>query len=155
MVSTTIARNARRSRTRFKSMSDRPKRRAIPLAVKVEACLIIMRQHGLLGDGPVHWDHHPALELRPVNADGTDFDPPQHSASHIQPLAKVTHDLKTNGNRERADGDKTRIAKTKRLEANRLAAQIMSSLAADSLPEWKPKWKRAWPSRKFETRKRT
>ena len=133
-------------------MSERPKRRAIPLSVKVEACLM------MLGFDPKHvqWDHFPSLGLRPVNASGTDYDPPQHDPRYIVPMTTIAHAVKTNGPaHDKSQSDKGRIAKTKRLEANRLAAQIRASLDADSLPEWKPQWKRAWPKgRKFETRKR-
>ena len=87
------------------------------MCVKVEACLIIMRNRLLLDCGPVEWDHCPALELRPLNAAGDDYDPPQHDPRYIQPLVKVDHDRKTNGPRhDHSQGDKGKIAKVKRLE---------------------------------------
>ncbi len=139
-------------------MINRPKRKAIPLSVKVEICL------RLLGIDPadVQWDHAPALELRPVNDDGTDFDPPQHSAAHIQPLSRAAHAAKTNGPaHDKSQSDKGRIAHTKRLERSRFDIEVqVATLGADSLlSDWHPsiyaasKPKRAWPKgRRIESR---
>ena len=71
-------------------MTDRPKRKAIPDRVK---SLVLVRQgyrcaeckQTLLG-GPVDYDHRPALIMRPVNAEGTDYIPPQNDPDHIEAL---------------------------------------------------------------------
>jgi hypothetical protein len=114
----------------------RPKRKAIPLSVKLESCLITLRKNGLLGEGPVRWDHHPALALRPVNKAGGDYDPPQHSATHIQPLADADHAFKTNGPRhDHSRGDKGKVAKVNRIRKR--------------MDPTRAKPKRRIPSRKF------
>jgi hypothetical protein len=107
---------------------DRPKRKNIPLRVKLEACLI------LLGFDPDEvrkrlpdFDHFPALGLRPVNPAGADYDPPQHDPSYLRPMKHDDHKLKTNGRRGESDlsldsnSDKARIAKSKRLDQKRAA----------------------------------
>lgn len=71
-------------------MTDRPKRKAIPASVKNA---VLVRQgyrcaeckQTLLG-GPVDYDHRPALIMRPVNAEGTDYIPPQNDPDHIEAL---------------------------------------------------------------------
>ena len=80
-------------------MSNRPKRKPIPLKVKLEACLMILRDHGILPKDVmfVEWDHFPALELRRVNEAGDDWSPSQHDPRFIQPLASSAHALKTDG----------------------------------------------------------
>lgn len=83
----------------------RPKRKAIPKSVKAT----VVRRQGKLcicGCGETvsseprtntHFDHEPALRLRAVNDAGTDYDPPQHSARHIDARCPASHKIKTNG----------------------------------------------------------
>lgn len=131
--------------------SDRPKRKAIPVRIKLAATLIFsgMRpdvaewfSKGMLKDevrtgmlltllaslglpDDAEFDHDPALGLRPVNAAGDDFDPPQLDPRHIVPRSPAAHYAKTNGHRPgeklvtTASSDKGRIAKAERLEASR------------------------------------
>ena len=100
----------------------RPKRKHIPMAVKLEACLLMMG----LDPKKVDWDHHPALGLRPVNDDGTDYDPPQLDPRYIMPRERdEDHKFKTFGRKGESrlsitgDGDVSRIAKAERLEKAR------------------------------------
>jgi hypothetical protein len=136
-------------------MSDRPKRKAIPAKVKVEVCLLLLRRHGILPEGPLQWDHFPSLGLRPVNESGDDYDPPQLDPRYIDPMPVASHAFKTNGPKhDHSQGDKGRIAKVKRLEADRLFAQ---SVVAPTLPVYvalgnamiRGKAKRKLPSRPF------
>jgi hypothetical protein len=92
-------------------MTARPKRRAIPMAVKRavaerQNCLckcgcrkLVMVTYGrrAVFMAGIHFDHQPALRLRDVNAAGTDYDPPQHSARHIDARCAQSHRVKTSG----------------------------------------------------------
>lgn len=106
------------------------KRKAIPLGVKVEACI---RALGL-DPAKVDWHHTPPLQLRPLNGAGTDYDPPQLDPRHIVPLARADHQRVTTDRRGESklsvtgNGDVSRIAKVKRIRG-----------------ETKRKAKRTWP----------
>jgi len=77
----------------------RPKRKAIPAAVKrqvldrqihhCDECRVIF----IVGD-KVEFDHRPALIMRPVNAAGTDYDPPQNDPNFIEAVHKTPCHLK-------------------------------------------------------------
>ena len=98
------------------------RRRHIPLSVKLEVAL------KALGYTPdeIQWDHAPALALRPMNAGGTDTDPPANSPDHIQILPKAKHLEKTTGRKGESklsrdgNGDQQRIAKVRRLLEKRV-----------------------------------
>lgn len=140
---------------------NRPKRKAIPLHVKLNACL------RLLGFDPeadeIEWDHTPALQLRPVDATGADYDPPQLDWRHIEPLKKADHGVKTTGRKGQSklsvsgEGDVSRIAKAVRLEAARFAreqsfrAKVLG-VAPDALPLKRSRPKAKIPSRPFPKR---
>jgi hypothetical protein len=120
------------------------KRRAIPLGVKVRACLLAL---GLDPDA-VEFDHDPALGLRPIDPVTGDTIPPQNDPRYIVPRAKAAHDVKTNGAHVPLSGDKAKIAKLKRVEADeqafreRVLAKTPQSLdgsarAAALSPEWR------------------
>ena len=117
-------------------MTGRPKRKRIPDHVKVQVCLRLLRHIGFLRPGAVEWDHFPALELRPINETGTDYDPPQHDPRYIQPLVKIDHALKTNGPKhDHSQGDKGKIAKVKRQERkNEEHIQRMVDAANEAKP---------------------
>lgn len=112
-------------------MTDRPKRKAIPDAVKLRAVLRVegrCRQCGeRLGDlSGLQFDHRPAIINRPVNEDGTDYVPAQLDPEFIEPLHIDCHDIRTNGpgGEKRittAGSDKHVAAKTKRLAEQRMA----------------------------------
>lgn len=106
----------------------RPKRKAIPLRVKKSACL----RQGLLcarcQREPIHWlpkrgttfDHEPALRLRDMRRDGSDYIPPQHSAEHIDALCTACHLKKTHGpGATTAGADTGKIKKERKREKER------------------------------------
>ena len=132
-------------------MTPRPKRKPIPMHVKLEACLIKL---GFAPGEPIDWDHSPPLGLRPVSDDGTDYDPPQHDPRHIYPLERALHSDKTNGNPAVAlSGDKSRIAKAKRLEEKHAAFRDRLLEREIVFEDWsEPRRKRKIPSRPFEKR---
>ena len=117
-------------------MNERPKRKAIPVSVKIEACLLLL---GFDDPKAVQWDHDPAIGLRPVNVAGDDYDPPQLDPRRIFPMLTPDHARKTDGDPAiPLSGDKSRIAKAVRLERKRLADR---------------KAKRTWPKgRRIESR---
>ena len=87
-------------------MADRPKRKAIPIAVKR---IVIARQDGICKCGcsavmalhyqecHPHFDHEPALRLRAVNGAGTDYEPPQLDPRYIDARCPESHHAKTHG----------------------------------------------------------
>ena len=104
-------------------MIDRPKRKPIPKQARIDACLLMLG----LNPKKVEWDHEPALALRQINEDGTDYIPPQHDPRYITPREKVDHDIKTTGrkgeskNSRNGNGDQQRIAKVRKQEKRRLS----------------------------------
>ncbi len=117
---------------------NRPRRKPIPAMVKLASVLL---ERGLRLD-QVQWDHHPALELRPVNEAGDDYDPPQHDPVYIQMLTIDEHKQKTSGRRGESklsirDGDQGKIAKVRRLILKQAKPKKPSS---------------KWPKRKIESR---
>lgn len=97
---------------------QRPDRRFIPIGIRLQACLII------LGFDPfneqIEWDHSPALGLRTVNDDGTDYEPAQLDPHFIRPMRKADHLVKTSGRKgeskysSNGGGDTSRVAKARR-----------------------------------------
>lgn len=127
----------------------RPKRRAIPKAVKVA---VVNRQDGLCRCGcmqPVSaeprtgtkFDHRPCLRLRNISEDGLDYDPHQHSERHIDAICREEHDRRTFGTGATTAGTDTGAIKKERKRGR------------------PPKPKRRWakgskiPSRPFQKRK--
>jgi hypothetical protein len=122
----------------------RPKRKAIPLWVKVR---VLGRQEcdcaecGEPLGASIEFDHRPAIILRPVNAAGDDYDPPQNDPDHIYALHKLCHLKRTVG---RVVGAAKTVT-TKGSDAH-LAAKFRRL-------EGKPKAKRKWPAgRKMQSR---
>lgn len=105
-----------------------PKRRAPTKAVKTA---VRKKQSGLCGcrkrcgtvlppdgKGLVQYQHEPALELRLVEDDDSDWIPPQHSVQHLFAELKACHQLETTGGRSGATSlgsDRHNIDKTRRL----------------------------------------
>lgn len=104
----------------------RPKRRDIPRAVKKAVC---ERQDNVCkGRGcsePVHYlprsrtafDHNPALRLRDVRSDGTDYEPAQRDGDYIDPLCFRCHAAKTHGTGATTAGTDTGKIKKERKRA--------------------------------------
>lgn len=105
----------------------RPKRLAIPVGTKRDVCA---RQDGVCKCGcgmPVSerpktgtkFDHRPPLRLRDVNAAGTDYIPPQHSADHIDAICREEHDRRTFRGGRGARADSSAIARERKAEKHR------------------------------------
>ena len=139
-------------------MTDRPKRKAIPMRAQRDSALWALG----LDPKTTQFDHDPALGLRPVNADGTDYDPPQLDPRFIVPRETGEHARKTDGDHVPLSGDKSKIAKTKRLEEKHGAFRQRMLARGDPFTEdkllasitgWcrKVTWpKRAWPKRRVK-----
>ena len=84
----------------------RPRRKAIPPKVKLK---VFQRQKGICMSchAPItdsaEYDHRPAIISRPVNAAGTDYDPPQLDPEHIEALHPECHQQRTTGRRPGAE----------------------------------------------------
>lgn len=113
------------------------KRRPAPLAVKLENALDQLGDAlKRLGEIPpdtdrIEWehDHFPALALRPFDPTTGHHIPHQHSAGHLRWLPKACHKAKTTGRRGESklsarDGDAGKIAKVRRIEKKRAAADL-------------------------------
>lgn len=134
--------------------APRPPRRHIPLSVKLEACLILLgfprERHR-----DIQWNHTPALGLRPVSADGKDYEPPQLDPAHLEPLLKGDHLTVTTGRRGESklsisgNGDVSRIAKCDRLEADTVAFRQRMLARAGQAPDLEPDTK---PRRRLQGR---
>lgn len=86
-----------------------PKRRAIPVSIKLAVCL---RTLGVK-ESEIDWSHEPALGLRAIN--GADYDPPQHDPSCIEIRRKADHAHITFRDNGTGRSDITTIAKVRRL----------------------------------------
>ena len=62
------------------------------------------------------FDHRPPLRLRNISADGTDYDPPQHSADHIDAVCQAEHDRRTFKGVGAQRSDAVNIARERRRE---------------------------------------
>ena len=80
----------------------RPKRKAIPMKVKA-AVMARQNRHCaecrtiFTTDDKVQYDHRPAIIMRPINVDGTDYHPPQNDPDFIDALHKNCHLKRTVG----------------------------------------------------------
>lgn len=106
----------------------RPKRRAVPIPVKR---IVVKRQGGICPCGcgqavsekprtNTVFDHVPALRQRDINKAGTDYDPPQHSADHLDAVCKAESDRRTFRGRGAAGrSDATENARERKREKER------------------------------------
>ncbi len=122
----------------------RPARKAIPRSIKDK---VISRQVGrcaacratfVVGD-KIEYDHRPAIVMRAVNVEGTDYHPPQNDPEHIDALHKGCHLRRTVGRLPGAE----KTATTKGSDAW-LAAKFRKLEGKN-----KPKFKRKIQSRGF------
>ncbi|ACB80879.1 hypothetical protein Mpop_2724 [Methylorubrum populi BJ001] len=139
---------------------ERPARKDPPDRLKTE---IFVRQGGrcyLSGKRlpSIHhceWHHIPGLGVRPVRADGSDYEPAQLDPEYLFAVLPADHDEATNGPRVekkhllRKDHDKAKASRTKDLRAShREHVRFME--------EKKPGQKRPksgrWPKRDFPRR---
>ena len=131
---------------------SRPKRKAIPVRPRHE---IVARQGGVCicgsglpvsaeRDGTTDYDHEPALILRDVNEDGTDYVPPQLDPQYIDARNRTCrcHKIKTSGSGATTAG--TDIGKWKK-------EQKRARRASKPKRHWpsgrKLKGKTKWPKR--------
>jgi 5-methylcytosine-specific restriction endonuclease McrA len=80
----------------------RPARKAIPRSVKDA----VLKRQGdqcaecgdlFKGGDKIEYDHRPAIIMRAVNVEGTDYHPPQNDPDHIEALHKLCHLKRTVG----------------------------------------------------------
>jgi hypothetical protein len=97
---------------------------------------------GLTGKA-LDWSHEPALQLRAY--DEHDYDPPQHDPRFIRPRTKEAHAVLTNGTAVPLSGDKSQIAKVRRVREGQAAfrARLLAKEAGEESPRSR------WPSRPF------
>ncbi|WP_269581908.1 hypothetical protein [Roseibium sp. Sym1] len=86
-----------------------------PLKLKLDNVLLAL---GLDLDD-VQWDHRPPIQQRVWDPVKRDTVPPANAAGYLEPVVGSTHSDRTDGPKTKAvaRGDKTEIAKTKRLAA--------------------------------------
>lgn len=127
-------------------MSKRPKRKSIPMTTQV---LVLVRQHGQCAacghalDESVEFDHRPALILRDVNSEGTDYLPPQLHTDFIEALHATCHLQRTVGRKPGA---------TKTVTTKGSDAWLKKKFARLAKPKKK---KHKIASRKFPKKQRT
>lgn len=99
------------------------------------------------------FDHVPALRQRNVNAAWTDYDPPQHSAAHIDAICAAEHDRRTFKGRGRAGrSDATENARERKREKERAGEEPRKSKWG---PARKLQGRSQWPKgRKLNWRKK-
>jgi hypothetical protein len=110
-------------------MSDRPApaRRPIPLGTKLAVALAALG----VRESDIDWSHEPALGLRAINDDGTDYVPAQHDPAFIFIRPRADHDRITFKDNGTGRGDLTAIAHVKR--ASRKHHQHLAAIAAKLL----------------------
>lgn len=118
----------------------------MPLSVKLAACLDML---GLTGK-TINWDHDPPLAMRERTEDGG-YIPAANDARFIRPLIEDDHDAKTNGTHVPLSGDKSKIAKLKRVEDK--AEAFRNRILAKEPGREKPKSR--WASRPFQRKKKS
>lgn len=114
-------------------MSDgRPKRLNIPDRIKR---LVVQRQNGLCTCGcgrAVEWkrhvkttrfDHTPAIFLRPINAAGDDYEPPQLDSDYIVARCLESDERRRSGGKARATTAGTDVNAMAKLRARDRAAK--------------------------------
>ncbi len=97
-------------------MTTKEHRKAIPVGVKLHACLLLLGyseeeiKHG------IQWDHFPALGLRVISTVTGELVPAPNDPRYIRPMTTPAHKVKTFGTKATTAGsDVHAIAKVKRL----------------------------------------
>lgn len=127
-----------------------PKRKPVPDRVKVQA---LLRMLGLAGK-TIEWSHEPALALRAINDDGTDYKPAQLDPRYIVARERAKHARLTNEDNGSGRSDKGAIAYVRHLgrdsleHREKMAAKLTG---AAPVPELR---KRTIQSRAFGTQHR-
>lgn len=132
-----------------------PARRPIPLSVKLDVALRALGLDGVT----IEWSHEPALQLRAINAAGTDWKPGQHDPRYIEIRRRAEHAERTFKNNGTGRSDLGAIAHSKRLvRSQQQHGQRLAAKLGAPAPVEKPKRKiqsRGFPeqSRGFERRR--
>lgn len=138
---------------------ERPKRKQIPVYVKRLVC---ERMGGKCPCGcgqlvswrpktDTHFDHEPALRLRDILPDGSDYSPAQHDPKYIDARCSASHRRKTSGTGATTAG--TDVGKIKKLRRYELSAA--GNAAATVANPTKPAWgSRKLPSKPFPKSKK-
>lgn len=144
--------------------SPAPKRKPIPLRVKLEAALLALG----LEPHMVEFNHDPplGLRLRDLRDPANETVPAQLDPRFIVPVLKSAHDKLTNGDHVPLSGHKSQIAKLKRLEkAPRLhqfhklgeaawwSGEPIPDAKADERKAWRAGWKSAHDKNQRSKRK--
>lgn len=134
----------------------RPKRKTIPLAVKRQ---VRTRQNNhcaecktiFTTDDKVQFDHRPAIILRAVNVEGSDYHPPQNDPAFIEALHQLCHLKRTVGRIPGAEKTITTKGSDAHLAAKfrKLEGKLKPRRRQTIAPRGFPSGKRPIPSRKF------
>ncbi len=140
-------------------MRAKDHRKAIPLGVKLKSALLAAGfSEEAIESGAIDFDHHPSLGVRPV-VDG-EMVPHPNDWRYLRPMLREEHDIKTRGTGATTAGsDVGNAAKVKRVEKDppggeEFRRRLLAVKTGGKPPETK-KRKRPWPTRKFETRKKS
>jgi hypothetical protein len=142
-------------------------RKAIPVLVKLKSVLRAGDRCASCGQklGDIEglqFDHVPALGLRAWNETERDTVPPANDPEHLIPRHIKCHEQKTTGRKgesklSKVGGDISEIAKLRRLTRKQedFRRTMLGKGNAEDAPEQdrRPPFKRAWPKRKFPTKK--
>lgn len=91
-------------------------RKAIPVGVKLHACLLLLGYTDEEIKGGLQWDHYPALGLRVLDPETGQLVPAPNDPRYIRPMRTAEHRVKTSGRKATTAGsDVHAIAKVKRL----------------------------------------
>lgn len=116
-------------------MTTKEHRRAIPLGVKLHACLLLLGFTDEEIATGIDFDHQPALAFREI-VDGK-MVPDPNDPRYLRPMCRQEHRVKTSGKKSTSAGSDVHMAaKVKRLNG--------------TTPK---KEKRPWPKRKMQPRK--
>lgn len=126
-----------------------PRRKPIPDSVKVQ---VLLRQLGLKGK-KVDWSHEPALGLRAIKQDGSDYDPAQLDPEFIYAREAEDHDKLTFKDNGSGRGDLAAIAHVKRTAKKHRAHQEAMAAKAEGRTIERPR-KAMIRSRGFDKRHR-
>lgn len=95
-------------------MTTKEHRKAIPLGVKLHACLLLLGFTDEDIAGGIQWDHQPALAFREI-VDGK-MVPDPNDPRYIRPMKRDAHKVKTSGRPHLTAGSDVHMAfKVKRL----------------------------------------
>lgn len=141
--------------------NDRPKKKAIPNKLKLQIYIAHGGRCARTGEKlghylrDVEYNHTPPVAVRPVNAAGTDYIPPQLDPNYIEPLKPSVHKVETNGESVEKkhllakNHDKAKISRTRNL---RESHQEFLEAQASKVCGQKRRRSGKWPSRGFGRR---